>query len=185
MKIVKAANRYAKSLLELAVEQGQIEQVYEDMQKVSETVSASRDLQVMLNSPIIKPDQKARVLAEVFGGKIGEMAFKFINLITDKGREGLLGGIAGAYIIQYKAFKNVSQAEVISAAPLSEESKKKIEEMLQKLAPGMAELKETIDPNVIGGYILKVGDQMLDASVSSQLRELRREFTENLYVPGF
>ena len=185
MKIVKAANRYAKSLLDLSVEQGQLEQVFEDMQSVSETVSGSRDLQVMLNSPVIKPDQKAEVLAKVFGGQIGELTFKFIQLITDKGREGLLGGIAASYIIQYKAHKKVSQAEVISAAPLDAELRAKVEQMLQQLAPGMTELKETIDPEVIGGYILRVGDQMVDASVRTQLRELRREFTENLYIPGF
>ncbi len=185
MRIGKAANRYAKSLLELSVEQDQLEQVYEDMTNVAQTVSESRDLRVMLNSPVIKPDLKAKVLDQIFAGNIGEMAHKFIKLITEKGRERLLGGIAAAYMIQYKAFKKVSQAEVISATPLDNEARKKVEEMLQKLAPGLAELKETINPELIGGYILKVGDQMIDASVSTQLRELRREFTENLYIPGF
>ena len=97
----------------------------------------------------------------------------------------MLGGIAHAFLFQYKAFKNISQAEVISSAPLDAETKAKVEEVLQKLAPGLSDLKETINPDLIGGYILKVGDQMIDASVSTQLRELRREFTENLYVPGF
>ncbi len=185
MKITKAANRYAKSLLDLSIEQNKVEEVFEDMSNLAKTVEGSRDLQVMLNSPVIKPDAKAKVLTLVFSGNVGEMTAKFIALITDKGRESLLGGIAHAYVIQYKIYKKVSQAEVISAAPLDAESRARIEAELQKLAPGLSDLTETVNPDLIGGYVIKVGDQMLDASVSTQLRELRREFTENLYVPGF
>ena len=185
MKITKAANRYAKSLLDLSIEQNKVEEVFEDMSNLAKTIEGSRDLRVMLNSPVIKPDAKAKVLTQIFSGNVGEMTAKFIALITNKGREALLGGIAHAFLFQYKAFKNISQAEVISSAPLDAETKAKVEELLQKLAPGLSDLKETINPDLIGGYILKVGDQMIDASVSTQLRELRREFTENLYVPGF
>lgn len=183
MRISKAANRYAKSLLDLSVEQGKLEEVYKDMDSVAKTLAGSRDLMVMLKSPVIKPESKSKVLTEVFSGNVGEMTFKFIALITEKGRESLLGGIASAFVLQYKAFKNISQAEVISAAPLDGESKTKVEALLQKLAPGLSELKESIDPELIGGFVIKVGDQMIDASVSTQLRELRREFTDNLYTP--
>lgn len=185
MKITKAATRYAKSLLDLSIERNEVEEVFEDMSNLAKTVDSSRDLRVMLSSPVIKPDTKSKVLTQVFSGHVGEMTSKFIALITDKGREYLLGGIAHAYVLQYKIYKKVSQAEVISATPLDAESKAKIEALVQKLAPGLSDLKETVNPDVIGGYMLKVGDQMIDASVSTQLRELRREFTENLYVPGF
>ncbi|MFK7755505.1 MAG: ATP synthase F1 subunit delta [Flavobacteriales bacterium] len=185
MKITKAANRYAKSLLDLSVEKGNVEEVYEDMSNLAKTVAGSKELRVMLNSPVIKPDSKAKVLTEVFSGQVSEMTSKFISLITEKGRESLLGGIANGFVLQYKAYKNVSQAEVVSAAPLDADSKAKVEAILQKLAPGLSDLTETINPELIGGYIIKVGDQMIDASVSSKLRELRRELSENLYVPGF
>jgi len=185
MKITKAANRYAKSLLDLSIEKGNVEAVYEDMVSLAKTVAGSKDLQIMLNSPVIKPDAKAKVLTQVFSGNVSEITSKFITLIAEKGRESLLGGIASGFVLQYKAFKNVSQAEVVSAAPLDAESKSKVEAILQKLAPGLSDLTETIKPELLGGYIIKVGDQMVDASVSSQLRELRRELSENLYEPGF
>lgn len=185
MKFGKSANRYAKSLLDLSVEMGNLEEVYKDMVDIAKTVAGSQDLQTMLKSPVIKPDTKTKVLNQVFNGNVGELTSRFIALITNKGREALLGAIAHAFLFQYKAFKSISQAEVISSAPLDVETKAKVEEVLQKLAPGLSDLKETVNPDLIGGYVLKVGDQMVDASVSTQLRELRREFTENLYVPGF
>ena len=78
MKITKAANRYAKSLLDLSIEQNKVEEVFEDMSNLAKTIEGSRDLRVMLNSPVIKPDAKAKVLTQIFSGNVGEMTAKFI-----------------------------------------------------------------------------------------------------------
>jgi len=185
MKNLKASNRYAKSLLGLAVERGQLEDVYKDMTDVSNTVEESRELQLLLQSPIIKPDTKSKVLSEIFSSNVGELTKAFINILTEKGREGLLGGISEAFIMQYKVHKNLAQAEVVSAAPLDAESKAKVEAIVAKIAEGEAEIKETVNPDLIGGFIVKVGDKMIDSSIASQLKELKREFTENQYIPGF
>lgn len=185
MKNLKASNRYAKSLLGLAVEKSQLEDVYKDMTDVSKIVGESKDLQVLLQSPIIKPDTKSKVLNEIFSSNVGELTNAFIKILTEKGREGLLGGISEAFIQQYKIHKNLAQAEVISAMPLDEETRAKVNAIVAKIANGEAEIKETINPDIIGGFIVKVGDTMIDSSVASQLKHLRREFTENQYIPGF
>jgi len=185
MKNFKACNRYAKSLIDLAVEKGVLETVYEDMNGISKTVSDSRELQLLLQSPIIKPDAKQNILKQVFQSKVSDLTNSFIAIITDKGREQLLGGIAEAFIQQYKSHNNLVQAEVISAAPLDAEANAQVQAILAKISTDTAEIIETIDPSILGGFILKVGDKMIDSSVASQLKELKREFTENQYIPGF
>ncbi len=185
MKNLKAANRYAKSLLGLADERGQLEDVYKDMTDVSKVVEESRDLRLLLQSPIIKPDTKSKVLNEIFSSNVGELTKVFISILTEKGRESLLGGIAKAFIMQYKLHKNLAQAEVISATALDAESMAQVKAIVAKIANSEAEIKETINPDLIGGFIVKVGDKMIDSSVASQLKELKREFTENQYIPGF
>jgi len=185
MKNIKAAKRYAKSLLDLAVETNKLEEVYKDMTDVSNTVKGSRELRLLLQSPIIKPDAKAKVLGEIFSSQVSDLTKSFINIVTEKGREGVLEGIGDAFILQYKAHKNLAIAEVITASPLDAETKVKVDEVIGKIANSEAEIKETVKPEIIGGFIVKVGDKMIDASVASKLKELKREFTENQYIPGF
>ena len=185
MKNTKASNRYAKSILDLAIERNQLEQVYQDMMSISQTVNDSRELQLLLQSPVIKPDTKKNVLREIFSSRISDLSNSFINILAEKGREGLLGDVSKAFIFQYKIHNNVTLAEVVSAVPLDPESKNKVDALITKLAGGKTEIKETVDPSLFGGFIVKVGDKMIDSSVASQLEELKREFTENQYIPGF
>ena len=98
----RVSYRYAKSLLDLALDKGQLEQVYEDMQLILSTIKGSRELLVLLESPIIKTDKKQDILKEVFGGKLGVITTAFIDIITRKRREAELDNVAESFIAQYK-----------------------------------------------------------------------------------
>ncbi len=176
------ATRYAKSLLELAVEKGQLDQVNKDMELVDEVCKSSRDLVVMLKSPIINTDKKQIVLKEVFGGKISDMTLQFMSLMTEKKRESILEEIGAAFKLQYKVFKNVTSAVVTSAVALDADTKAKIIAMVKAEAKGEVEMTEKIDPTLIGGFILRVGDKQIDESVVRKLTDIKKTLLDKTYT---
>lgn len=182
MRNPKVAHRYAKSLLDLAQERNQQDEVRNDMTLILETIRESRDLDVLLHSPVIKVDKKEKILEALFGQHISELSIGFLRIMTSKGREGLLEEIAENYIQQIKIKKGILTAEVTTAAKADEATRADILAQLKKLNPdGEIEITENVDPELIGGFVIKVEDKMIDASVRTQLRKLRREFTDNSY----
>ncbi|MFT5182900.1 MAG: F-type H+-transporting ATPase subunit delta [Flavobacteriales bacterium] len=181
MKHSKVAYRYAKSLFELAQERDALAGAQDDMEMLASTISENPDLSVLLRSPIVHADKKLSILNSIFGGSMGEVSMKFVTIITQKGRESLLEAIATAFVVMAKEKNNIFAASVQTPAPLSDASRAKIGEIVQQIQPGSIELDEQINKDLIGGFILKVGDKMIDSSVSSHLLALRREFTENPY----
>lgn len=184
MNVSPVAYRYARSLMQLAQEMGEVNAVREDMLLVASTCAGNRDLRVMLNSPVIKADMKNKVLGRVFGGRIGRMAERFIAILVRKGREGMLPEIAEGFQNVYRVENNILMAEVRSAVPLTEEARAQVKKMAEGRHPGMSiQLTETVDPDLIGGVIVRIGDEQVDSSVSRRLSDLRRKFSENPYIP--
>jgi F-type H+-transporting ATPase subunit delta len=181
MRNTKVAHRYAKSLLDLATERGEIELVEVDMVNLMNMARDSRDLRAMLSSPVIPSDKKEKVLNALFGDHQSQLGIAFMRILASKGREAYLPEIAAHYLELMKQRKGILIAEVRTATPLTDELRAQIKVIIGKMKKGDAEITEVVDPAVIGGYILKVEDIMVDASVSTQLRKLRREFTDNPY----
>lgn len=186
MNITPVAYRYARSLMQLAQEHGAVDTVRDDLQLVADVTGASRDLQVMLKSPVIKADSKLKVLGRVFGGQIGRISERFINILVRKGREDMLLEIAQAYQEVYRQANNILLAEVRSAAPLNDQARVRVRQIVEERHPGKTiTLNETVDAALIGGAVIRIGDEQIDASVSRRLSDLRRKFSENPYIPGF
>lgn len=184
MNIAPVAYRYARSLMELALERGQLEAVHEDMALVARTCFGERELLIMLKSPVINADKKAKVLDQVFAGSIHEMTARFIDILVRKGREALLPDVAHAFAEIYRVHSNITVCEVGCAAPLTEETRARIKAFVEKKYPGQSiTLSEKVDPGLIGGLIIRVGDEQYDGSVSRRLNDLRRKFSENPYIP--
>lgn len=184
MIVSPVALRYANSLMQLAKEQGAVENVREDMLLVGGICAASNDLGVLLRSPVIKADKKQKVLGRLFGGQIGHITERFIAILVRKGREGLLAEIAEGFGNVYRQQQGILVAHVRSAVPLTDEARARVRQMAGERHPGKAiELVESIDPALIGGAVLRIGDEQIDASVSRRLSDLRRKFSENPYIP--
>lgn len=183
MSGIRISSRYAKSLLALAIERGELDRVFADMQRVYAVVSGNRDLSILLKSPVVKTDKKIKIIGDIFGGDLGAMSLGFINLLTAKGRESLLAEVAQSFISQYKIYKKITVVELTSAVALDADTRSKIIAAAGNLASGNIELVEKIDPEMIGGFVLKVDDNQIDTSVAGKLRNLKREFSNNPYIP--
>jgi len=169
------ANRYAKSLMELAVESKQVEAVRADMKAIEQVCKENREFKLFLESPVIKTDKKLAVMSDLFKGKLSDLTFSFVKLITEKHRESLIEHIAAAFDEQYKTNKNIFTAVVTSAKGLDEVTKQKVKDLVKAQLNGEVELIEKIDANTIGGFILRIGDKQIDKTVARQLSNLKKE----------
>src|SRR5688572_8966186 len=169
----RLASRYAKSLLDLAVEKGVLEKTYADIQVMEQICKGNRDFVNLLRSPIVKSDAKRKIVEAVTKGKISELTTAFNALLVGKGRESILPEIITAFISQYKEHKNIHIVKLITAVPVSEEVKTAIVKQVKK-AGGIEniELDEKVDESLIGGFILQLGDKLVDASISYDLRNI-------------
>ena len=180
----KVAKRYAKSFLGLVSEKGQLEDAFKDMSLIQRTASESRELAVMFNSPVVNTEKKVSILKAVYGSKVSEATMLFLTLITNKRREGAIPAIADSFVTQYNVLKGITTAVVTSAAVLSDDAKKRIQEMVQKEVGGTVDLKMEVNPELIGGFILRIGDKQLDTSIFSKIGDIRQEITTNAFVKG-
>ena len=184
MIIAPVAYRYANSLLLLATEHGTLEGTSADMRLVSKVCAAEPELRLLLKSPVVKPDKKDKILDLVFAGRIGEVTARFISILVRKGREALLPDVAAAFTELYRQQQGLITCEVRSAVPLSAEARERVRELAASKFPDKTiTLSEKVDPSLIGGVVVRIGDEQLDGSVSRRLHELRREFAKNPYIP--
>ena len=182
MKQTRATIRYAKALLDFSIKENSLEEVYKDMILVSRVCAENKDFRLLLKSPIIKTDKKIKAFEQIFKEKITKISIKFIKIITNKKRESLLENIASSFILKYKEHKNIMEATVTTASPLSEDLKQEIIKYIKQKVSVDVDLKHVIDQNIIGGTIIQIGDKQLDISVSSEILKLKKEFNKNLSI---
>ncbi len=183
MQNPRLAARYAKSLLDLAVEKQALEPVLQDMMSIESLCNQSADFCSMLKSPVIKGGKKVAVIKALLGEGVSSLTTGFVALVSEKSREGVLREIATAFIAQYKVYKNILVAKLTTALPAGAELKATVESKAKALYPGQEiELQTAVDPNLIGGFLLEVGDRVIDATVRRDLLEVRKNFKDNLYV---
>jgi len=183
MQNPRLAGRYAKSLVDLATEKGQLETVYADMKYLQAVCKSSRDFVNLLKSPVIKADQKNSIITAVTSGKISEMTAAFNNLLVKKGREGDLYEIANAFIDQYNEIKCIHKVVLTTAVPVSEELKKSIEQKVKgEKSFANIELETKTDESLIGGFVLEFNNNLVDASILRDLKDIKKQFLQNLYV---
>ena len=178
----RVAARYAKSLLDLGKEMGTLSAVKEDMDLLSKTMAESRELRLLLRNPIVKHDKKLAILKAIFGGKVSDMTLRFFTILTEKNRESAIEGIGPEFLAQYNAMQGIQSAEVTSATPLTAIARLEIRKLVtQQTGLTDVQLTEKVDPELIGGFVLRVGDNQIDDSVRTSLRRMRTSLQENSY----
>ncbi len=183
MQSPRLAGRYAKSLVDLAQEKGQLETVYKDMQYLQQVVKQSREFVTLIKSPVIKGDKKNAILDAVSKDKVSEMTKGFNRLLVLKGREATLPEIVNAFIDQYNTIKGISKVKLTTAVEPSEELMRSIKQKVSVEAGlGQIELETKVDPSIIGGFILEFNNNKVDASIQRDLKDIRKQFLDNHYV---
>ena len=179
----RLASRYAKSLIDLAVETGQLEQVFADMQLLQQICKGNRDFINLLRSPVVKGDTKIKIIKAITTGRITELTDSFITLLIRKTRESNLPEIITAFISQYKLHKNIQTITLTTASPINDVIRKAITDQVKK-ASGFdtIELDEKIDENIIGGFVLQAGDKLVDASIAYDLKAIAKQFENNDFI---
>lgn len=178
----KVAKRYAKSLIGLSNEKGNMEAVNADMKMFVQVCEENHNLELVLANPIIHSDKKRNILHGLFTERMNTITINFFDIVIRKGREKYLVNIAKEYIEEYKAIKGIRTAEIISAVGLDDKLRKQVYETVRNSTKSEVELIEKVDKKLIGGFILRLGDKQYDASILSSLRKLAQSFSANPYV---
>jgi F-type H+-transporting ATPase subunit delta len=180
MSELTVATRYAKSLIDLAVENKSLEETRKDMELFSQTLRANHELQAVLSNPIIAHNKKIKILEAIFGDKVSKVTDSFFRIMVNKSRSEILYPASKEFINQYNIIKHIVRAYVTSATPLSAANKKSIVAELEAATKGTIELHTKVDPNLIGGFVLTIGDLQVDTSISSSLNRLKQDFARGV-----
>ena len=172
----RLSSRYANSLLQLAKEANSLNDIFADVKLIDKTISESKDLASMLNSPIISSKIKSNVLSKVFGGNVKELTSNFLKLLVSKGREDYLQEICKSFIEEYNKMNKIADVTLVTAIPATDKIVKEVTDFLTKSGKySKVSIKQKIDKSIIGGFVLKMGDQLLDNSIQRKLQVIRKE----------
>ena len=174
----KVAKRYAQGLLDFTQESGNTESVFNEMKDIVKIMSLSKDLNQFFSTPIIDARKKEAIALEIFKD-FSPVAKNIIRLIIKQGRESQLKAIAQEFINKVEDIKGTQRISLTSASKLSEQNIQKIIADSKMVNVTNYDLETIIKPEIIGGYILRVGDQQIDASVRTQLNNIKKEFQLN------
>ncbi|MFM1929378.1 MAG: synthase subunit delta [Bacteroidota bacterium] len=179
----RLAGRYAKSLIDLATEQNQLETIYADMKYIQAVCKSNQDFVNVLRSPIIKADQKNSIINAITKDKVSLLTNSFTVLLVKKGRETDLPEMATAFIEQYNALKGIHQVTLTTAVDISEEVKKSIEQKVKAESQfSSVELTTKTDESLIGGFVLEFNNNLVDASIARDLKDIKKQFLNNEFI---
>jgi len=178
MAQTRAAIRYAKAVLSLANEQNSASKLNDDMKSIVNAVAESKDLSDMLQSPVIHSKVKKATLLEVFPN-MNKLSVKLIDLLVENKRIDIIDVVAQKINMLFDQSQGTQIAKVTTAIPLTKELEAKVLTKVKELTGNDAEVQNTVDESILGGFILRVGDIQYNASIANKLDKLKREFTLN------
>lgn len=170
----KISVRYARALFLSALDRKILDRVYADMALISELCRLP-EFRELLESPIILPSKKNEIIQGTIGDKIDEITASLIRLVVKNGRESFLPGIAREFVRSTKEYRGITETVLTTAVKVDEETKKQITDLIGGTFNTKVELKEVVDQEIIGGFILKAEDNFIDASVRNKLRKIEKE----------
>ncbi len=176
----RASKRYAKAVLQQANESNNASIVFDDMQSVHATIQASKELQLLLNSPVINANDKKKGLFAIFENQ-SDATKSLINVLAENQRTSLLDEVSKNYIDLYNESQGVKVAQVTTAVSLTDELTEKILIKVKELTGSdKVTIESIIDESIIGGFILRIGDLQYNASISNNLARIKREFSKSI-----
>jgi F-type H+-transporting ATPase subunit delta len=179
----RLATRYAKSIVDLAVEQNQLDAVCNDMKFILRICKSNPDFVALLRSPIIKPTTKGKIIASITKERVSVLTSAFIKLLVAKTREINLPEIAEAFVDQYNIINNIHKVKITTAVEMSESLRASILSKVKESTPsGSIDMETVVNEDLIGGFILETNNRSIDSSVLRDLKDVKKQFLNNDYL---
>jgi F-type H+-transporting ATPase subunit delta len=169
-------HRYGTSLLETAIEKNNLDVVTSDIKLLVETLDQNRQLQLMLDSPVVRPETKLSIMKEIFSEKISKETMDFVEFVISKKRESLLNSIGKRFLELRDDHLGIANVFVTTSTEFSNEQKNVLQNKLEKILDKKVRLNFKTDVKLVGGFIAKVDDTLYDASIKHQLELLKKQF---------
>jgi F-type H+-transporting ATPase subunit delta len=172
------AKRYSLALFELGKEGDKLFIYRDELGSFIQIMEEYLDFKKLFFHPRVKREDKKLLLEKVFSANLSRELLNFLKLIIDRRREFFLQDIYKAYLALLDKEENILEVEVLSAISLPEELRVKLEEKLKTLSGSKIRIKEQVDPEIIGGLIIKIGDRLIDGSIRKDLESLRNQIVQ-------
>jgi F-type H+-transporting ATPase subunit delta len=179
MNISAIRVRYAKAFFSLAKEKKMMETLKTDIEKVFDVCNHSSDFILLLESPVVSTSKKAELIIKIFKGEVNPLTLNFLLLITNNKREVYIPGICRNFLVLIRKDQNIKSAVLITASEINTKTIDKIRTLMEKELDAKVELSSQIEPEIIGGLILRIDDKQYDASVTTQLRKIKQDLLES------
>jgi F-type H+-transporting ATPase subunit delta len=178
----KISVRYSRALFQSALEKKILDKVNQDMIFISE-ICKFPDTKEFLQSPIIPPSKKTTIFHNMLGSNVEKITLSLIDLVVKNGRESHIPAIARVFISETMKHKGVTKSVLTTAVKIDVKIRKQITDLISEVFKTKVELEEKIDTGIIGGFILRVDDNYIDASIKNKLRKIRKELKGNILTP--
>jgi F-type H+-transporting ATPase subunit delta len=179
----RVAMPYAKSLIDLAIQKGKLDDVNKDIEFLAEVMRVSPEFKMVLASPVINANKKVAILGAVTSGKVGPITVGFFQLLLNKSRENVLPEIVSSFKEQYNLIKGINKVTLTTATPISEDYKAQlISKLTAETGLGNIVMDTKIDESLIGGFILEFDNKVIDTSMKFDLKNIRKSFLRNDYI---
>ena len=186
MNVSLVAERYASALFDLALEKNAGEEIYQDSLLISKTCEDSKDLRLLLNSPIVNSGKKQTILEDVFEKSVHPITMTYMRIMVRKNREKFIPFIALKVVDLYNEYKNILVVHFKSPVLPDEATTKQVLGLMKNYTTAGIDLQPEIDQSLIGGFVLSWKDLQYDASIRREIDELRNTIAKiNLYKKGF
>lgn len=170
---------YGDALFETALDRDKADVFYEEVCALESILKDNPELMALLANPQIVKEEKVAIMGQIFSGKISEELMGFLSIVVEKDRQGELIPIFDYFIQRVKEFKKIGSVSVTSAVELRKEQKTRLEEKLLATTHYVElEMHYQVDPDLIGGMVIRIGDRVVDSSIRTRLYELKRELTK-------
>ncbi len=177
MSEIRVATRYAKALIDLAIERNELERVKQDIDLFLSAAKSSSELVAVLKNPIVPIDKKLKIVKGIFSAQVSNTTQSFFDIVVNKARAEVLYGTAVEFVHQYNEKKNILKAKIVSATALNDASRSEVISIVEKATNKQVVLEEKVDANLIGGFLLTVGDKQFDTSIAKSLQNLKKSFS--------
>ena len=174
----KISVRYAKALFTAGKEDNSLDVLKHDIDILLQSIMEIPEVQHIIESPVIKASQKVRLFNVAFKDVFSPLTFTFLGLVIENHREDFLAGISRYFLGLFRAEQNIQSAEFITATEIDAKTRDSVIRLIAKKFRATVDLRELTDQRIIGGFILRVGDEQIDASIASKLSRIKKELTQ-------